>query len=83
MLSEADKYLVIDTICWRLSLTHSEVTPEKELKADLGVDGALLLKIASDLEAEFRMKIFDEPTLRELVTVQDICDRIDKVANLK
>ncbi|MBR8641362.1 acyl carrier protein [Streptomyces tuirus] len=54
-----------------------QVTPEKRLVDDLEIDSLALIEIAVAVGESFRVELPDED-LKELRTVQDVVDRIEK-----
>jgi acyl carrier protein len=54
-----------------------QVTPEKRLVDDLEIDSLALIEIAVAVGENFQVELPDED-LKELRTVQDVVDRIEK-----
>lgn len=54
-----------------------QVTPEKRLVDDLEIDSLALIEIAVAVGESFKVELPDEE-LKELRTVQDVVDRIEK-----
>ncbi|GAA2046336.1 acyl carrier protein [Streptomyces carpaticus] len=55
----------------------ADVTPEKHLVDDLGIDSLALIEIAVAVGEEFRIELSDDE-LKELRTVQDVVLHIEK-----
>ena len=60
-----------------LNIDEETITPEANLKDDLGIDSLAAVELALELENEFDIRIEDEE-LAKLVTVQDVMDIIEK-----
>ena len=71
MLEQIKKVLV-DAI----NVDEELVTPEANLKDDLGIDSLSAVELALELETEFDIRIEDEE-LAKLETVQDIMDIVE------
>lgn len=59
-----------------INVDENDVTPEANLKDDLGIDSLAAVELALELETEFDVRIEDEE-LAKLETVQDIIDTIN------
>lgn len=59
-----------------INVDENAVTPEANLKDDLGIDSLSAVELALELETEFDVRIEDEE-LAKLETVQDIIDTIN------
>ena len=57
-----------------LNIDEETITPEANLKDDLGIDSLAAVELALELETEFDIRIEDE----ELETVQDIINIIEE-----
>ncbi|MFD7510117.1 acyl carrier protein [Streptomyces sp. NPDC059853] len=55
----------------------ADVTPEKHLVDDLGIDSLALIEIAVAVGEEFRIELSDDE-LKELRTVRDVVLHIEK-----
>ena len=72
MLEQIKKVLVD-----ALNIDEETVTPQANLKDDLGIDSLAAVELALELETEFDIRIEDEE-LAKLETVQDIIDIIEE-----
>ena len=57
-----------------LNIDEETITPEANLKDDLGIDSLAAVELALELETEFDIRIEDD----ELATVQDIINIIEE-----
>ena len=55
----------------------SNVTPETNLKENLGMDSITMLMLSMSIEEEFGV-VFDEPV--NFITIQDVLDYLEKNA---
>lgn len=69
---EQIKKVLVDAI----NVDEDAVTPEANLKDDLGIDSLAAVELALELETEFDVRIEDDE-LAKLETVQDIIDVIE------
>ena len=60
-----------------LNIDEETITPEANLKDDLGIDSLAAVELALELETEFDIRIEDEE-LAKLETVQDIINIIEE-----
>ena len=60
-----------------LNIDEETITPEANLKDDLGIDSLAAVELALELETEFDIRIEDEE-LDKLETVQDIINIIEE-----
>ena len=63
-------------IAQKLNLDESEISPEKSLTNDLGVDSLDVVEVAMMLEREFNVK-FDESETEKIQTVNDLYELIE------
>lgn len=73
----ATQETVKDVIVNILGVNGHEITPEADLRKDLGADSLDIVEISMELESEFSIKIPDEH-LELITTVQDIYTYINK-----
>ena len=60
-----------------LNIDEETITPEANLKDDLGIDSLAAVELALELETEFDIRIEDDE-LAKLETVQDIINIIEE-----
>lgn len=73
---------VRDCLVNKLALDESEVTPEANLRNDLGIDSLTAAEAAMALEEEFEIEVSAEDLERQR-TVQDVYDYIELLANIE
>ena len=61
-----------------LNIDEETITPEANLKDDLGIDSLAAVELALELETEFDIRIEDDE-LAKLETVQDIINIIEGI----
>ena len=69
-------------IASKLSISESEVTPEKNFNNDLGADSLDIVELSMLLEREFNIT-FDESDTGKIQTVGDVYALIEKYVNNK
>ena len=62
-----------------LNIDEETITPEANLKDDLGIDSLAAVELSLELETEFDVRIEDEE-LAKLVTVADIVSLLESKA---
>ncbi len=66
----------VKKILMGIGIRENEITPEKTLRDQLGIDSAEMVEIVVALEKEFNIKIPAEK-VAELKTVQDIINFVE------
>ncbi len=66
----------VKKILMEIGIGENEITPEKILKDQLGIDSAEMVEIVVALEKEFNIKIPAEK-VAELKTIQDIINFVE------
>ena len=77
MLTERDKTRVNEVIADHRGIPSYEITPEKKLLEDLGMEGLDTHEMIMGIEDEFAINIPDEDAA-SLLTVQDVYNYVEK-----
>lgn len=70
---------VKDVLVEAINVDGDMITPEANLKDDLGIDSLAAVELSLELETEFDIRIEDEE-LAKLVTVADIVNLLEEKA---
>ncbi|MBR2461239.1 MAG: acyl carrier protein [Clostridia bacterium] len=73
---EKVKSILVD----ELQLNEEDITLEAELVNDLGINSLELADLIMVCEEKFNIEIGDDD-IRKFITVSDICDYLEKLAN--